>query len=111
MSDFVKEIKLSYNAYYCWQEIKHDIRLKMETLNQREVIYAFESNNTAQEMKNFLTEQGLDVIIGEEVWSNFPKGYDIKGFKHYCEYDFSMKNKDPEFIKRDIPKIPIIIRW
>lgn len=107
MCDFMKEIKLSHNAYYCWQEIKSDIKLKMKTYNDKAVLYGFSSNDLMVEVTNFLIGCDFKVYIGEKAWQEFPEGYDIEGFKHYCKYKFDGHN----FIKRENPYIPCVIKW
>ena len=107
MCDFMKEIKLSHNAYCCWQEIKSDIKLKMETDNNKVLLCTFDSNDLMVEVTNFLINYGFKVYIGERVWQEIPTGYDIEGFKHYCKYNFDGDN----FIKREKLYIPCVIKW
>lgn len=111
MSDFIQEIRLSYEGYYCWQEIKNDIITKMETFNEKVVLYAFGSKAVAEEVINFLNKNEFEVIVGEEVWNNFPKYYDKEGFNHYCNYIFDMRDGNLKSIKLNQPKIPCIIKW
>lgn len=111
MSDFMQEIRLSYEGYHCWQEIKNEIKFKMETCNEKVILYAFSSSAVAEEIINFLNKNEFEVISGEKVWNNFPKCYDKVGFNHYCNYTFDMSNDNPKLIKFNHPKIPCIIKW
>ena len=62
MSDFMKEIKLSNEAYYHWQNIKEEIqseKLFVYNANQstQSIIYTFSSSEIANEVINFMKEQ------------------------------------------------------
>lgn len=109
MTDFIKEIKLSHNAYYCWQEIKEEIEFKMTSGNDKAILYDFDSSDLMQEVTIFLIECGFEVYTGESAWQNFPEGYDIEGFRNYCNYQFRMI--DDDFVKINVHKIPCVIKW
>lgn len=112
MSDFMKEIKLSNEAYYHWQKIKEEIqseKLRNYSTNQstQSIIYAINDGEIANELISLMKGQGLEVITGEEVFDYSNNRYDMTELKHYCEYNFNGN----EFVKRETPYIPCIIKW
>ena len=112
MTDFIKEIKLSNEAYYHWQNIKEEIQSeKLFAYNTnrstQSTIYSFSDSEIANEVINFMKEQGLEIIAGEDVFSFNDDRYDMAGLKHYCKYEFD-GNK---FIERESPYIPCVIKW
>lgn len=111
MSDFMKEIKLSKQAYCCWLNIKEMIKRKMLEGKNKHIVYIFEMPSFSEEVINFLKEQGFDIIVGEQVWDNFPKDY-LKGeIMHYCKYKLNDTSEKYEYIERKTPYLPCIIKW
>ena len=111
MSDFMKEIKLSKQAYCCWLNIKEMIQRKMLEGNNKHIVYIFEIPSLANEVITFLKEQEFNVIDGDKVWNNFPEDY-LKGeVMHYCKYKLDNASEKYEYIERETPYIPCIIKW
>lgn len=111
MSDFMKEIKLSKQAYCCWVNIKQKIQRKMLEGNNKYIVYVFEVPSFSEEVINFLKEQEFDVISGDEVWDKFPEDYLKSEVMHYCKYELNYTSEKYEYIERENPYIPCIIKW
>ena len=104
---FIEEIKLSYQAYKYWLDIKDIINNHMFMHRSREILYSFSSTKIAEELVEFLQKQGFEIILGEKIWDNIPDFYDKDLFKQYCQYDL---NKLPPK-KCEIERVPCIIKW
>ena len=111
MSDFMKEIKLSKPAYRCWVKIKDMIQQEMLEGNDKHIVCVFEAPSLSEEVINFLKEQEFDVISGDEIWDKFPADYLKSEIMQYCRYELNYTSEKYEYIERESPYIPCVIKW
>lgn len=103
MSDFMKEIKLSYNAYREWIKIKGNIEYCMKNSYDKKIVGCI-NLAIAEEIEEFLGSMGFDdICMGKRVFG-IVDDEQRKLLIRRCYFNVFGE-------KRRYPKIPYIIRW